>query len=102
MTAWRPFLKSRSLVVAISAGLFLLATGNIALARHHHHHHHKPVHGTGTSHDPIVRHPVHGTGSSHNPIVRVPVHGTGSSHNPIVNCPSGRGGGTGKCGYSPR
>jgi hypothetical protein len=29
-------------------------------------------------------HPVHGPGSSHNPIVRHPVHGAGSSHNPIV------------------
>jgi hypothetical protein len=36
--------------------------------------------------------PVHGPGTSHNPIVRVPhgpLHGAGSSHNPIVvpkNC----------------
>ena len=28
--------------------------------------------------------PVHGPGSSHNPIVYRPVHGPGSSHNPIV------------------
>ncbi|MBV8836300.1 MAG: hypothetical protein JO000_07165 [Alphaproteobacteria bacterium] len=28
--------------------------------------------------------PVHGPGSSHNPIVRRPKHGRGSSHNPIL------------------
>ena len=28
-----------------------------------------PVHGPGSSHNPIVYHPVHGPGSSHNPIV---------------------------------
>jgi hypothetical protein len=29
-----------------------------------------PVHGPGSSHNPIVRHPpLHGAGSSHNPIV---------------------------------
>jgi hypothetical protein len=28
-----------------------------------------PVHGQGSSHNPIVYHPVHGPGSSHNPIV---------------------------------
>lgn len=29
-----------------------------------------PVHGPGSSHNPIVRHPpLHGPGSSHNPIV---------------------------------
>jgi hypothetical protein len=35
-------------------------------------HQHKPtvpVHGPGSSHNPIVYHPVHGPGSSHNPIV---------------------------------
>jgi hypothetical protein len=39
--------------------------------------------------------PVHGPGSSHNPIVYHPVHGQGSSHNPIVVKP-GRGGS--RCG----
>ena len=42
--------------------------------RHHHHHHRTmsgkaPLHGPGSSHNPIVYHPVHGPGSSHNPIV---------------------------------
>src|SRR5690348_3876591 len=35
---------------------------------------HPPVHGPGSSHNPIVYHPVHGPGSSHNPIVYHPVH----------------------------
>lgn len=45
---------------------------------HHRRHHHKksaglgPVHGPGSSHNPIVYHPVHGPGSSHNPVI-VPV-----------------------------
>ncbi len=34
---------------------------------------HGPLHGPGSSHDPIVRHgPLHGAGSSHNPIVVPP------------------------------
>lgn len=42
---------------------------------------------------PIVYHPVHGQGSSHNPIVNPPpVHGPGSSHNPIVCVPGARPG----------
>lgn len=45
-----------------------------------------PVHGSGSSHSPIIKKPpVHGPGSSHNPIVsKPPVHGPGSSHDPIV------------------
>ena len=46
---------------------------------------HPPLHGPGSSHNPIVkRAPVHGPGSSHNPIVKRSLHGPGSSHNPIV------------------
>jgi hypothetical protein len=34
---------------------------------------------------------LHGSGSSHNPIVyHPPVHGQGSSHNPIVECSATR------------
>jgi hypothetical protein len=34
---------------------------------------HGPLHGPGSSHNPIVRHPpLHGPGSSHNPIVVPP------------------------------
>jgi hypothetical protein len=46
---------------------------------------HPPLHGPGSSHNPIIkRAPVHGPGSSHNPIVKRSLHGPGSSHNPIV------------------
>jgi hypothetical protein len=47
---------------------------------YHHHHHHHHHHPTMTSDGP----PLHGPGSSHNPIVYHPVHGPGSSHNPVV------------------
>jgi hypothetical protein len=69
--------------------LGLLITGAVRATAHEHHHqyhHHGPLHGTGSSHNPIAYHPVHGAGSTHNPIVYHPVHGSGSSHNPIV-CP---------------
>jgi hypothetical protein len=57
---------------------------------------HQPVHGPGSSHNPIVWHPpLHGPGSSHNPIVwHPPVHGPGSSHNPIVWHPPLHGAGS--------
>lgn len=42
-----------------------LLIGGIALAK-------EPVHGPGSSHNPIVYHPVHGPGSSHNPIIMPP------------------------------
>lgn len=47
------------------------------ISGNHHHHHH---HGSG----PFGTGPVHGPGSSHNPIVYHPKHGPGSSHNPII------------------
>jgi hypothetical protein len=65
--------------------LLTVATAGAVLA-HEDHHRHGPLHGTGSSHNPITYHPVHGPGSTHNPIVYHPVHGAGSSHNPIV-CP---------------
>jgi hypothetical protein len=51
---------------------------------------HPPLHGPGSSHNPIVAHgPLHGPGSSHNPIIQhPPLHGPGSSHNPIVVPPN--------------
>ena len=52
----------------------------------------RPVHGPGSSHNPIIVHPVHGPGSSHNPIIVHPVHGPGSSHNPIICWPGARPG----------
>jgi hypothetical protein len=51
-----------------------------------------PVHGTGSSHNPIIVHPVHGPGSSHDPIIVHPVHGAGSSHDPIICRPGARPG----------
>ena len=51
-----------------------------------------PVHGNGSSHNPIIVHPVHGPGSSHNPIIVHPVHGLGSSHDPIICRPGARPG----------
>jgi len=51
-----------------------------------------PVHGTGSTHDPIVNHPVHGPGSSHDPIIVQPVHGLGSSHDPTICVPGARPG----------
>lgn len=43
---------------------------------HRHPRHHKTTAGS--------RPPLHGAGSSHNPIVYHPVHGPGSSHNPVI------------------
>jgi hypothetical protein len=88
---------------AVSA-VAVLVVANVGIAWADHHHHgdqggatsNVPVHGPGSSHNPIVYHPVHGPGSSHNPIVYHPVHGPGSSHNPIVTTSSPRGGG--RCG----
>jgi hypothetical protein len=41
----------------------------------------------GHDRDDNDRPPLHGPGSSHNPIIYHPVHGPGSSHNPIVYHP---------------
>jgi len=49
-----------------------VATRSVRTAEHRTHQTHKPpLHGPGSSHNPIVYHPVHGPGSSHNPIVKV-------------------------------
>lgn len=84
-------------VAAASAVAVLLlgASSGAALAGHHHHHHCDNC-GSGSNQNPIIAQPgsglvnpgpppLHGPGSSHNPIVYHPVHGLGSSHNPIVN-----------------
>ena len=79
---------SSSFLAVLSAAVLLLVSGDAASA-------HKssgsgingPVHGQGSSHNPIVYRPVHGSGSTHNPIV-VPVH-----HKPPI-CP---GAGLPKC-----
>src|ERR1700730_10220319 len=41
----------------------------------------------GHDRDDYDRPPLHGPGSSHNPIIYHPVHGPGSSHNPIIYNP---------------
>src|SRR5262245_30943206 len=85
----RTIVSRLSLLAAAAATLALVCAGEaVAHGRHggggHGAGHTPPLHGPGSSHDPIVHHPVHGAGSSHNPIIFHPVHGPGSSHNPIV------------------
>jgi hypothetical protein len=76
MTTSLKTLKFTHLVVASAAAVLVAASVGIAWADHHHHGSDQdettskvPVHGPGSSHNPIVYHPVHGPGSSHNPIV---------------------------------
>jgi len=54
----------------LAVGIFFtLAATDLAAAHGHGQPSNPPVHGPGSSHNPIVYHPVHGPGSSHNPIV---------------------------------
>ena len=65
------------LTAASAVAVLVAANAGAAWAEHHHQHGSDsggmtskvPVHGPGSSHNPIVYHPVHGPGSSHNPIV---------------------------------
>ncbi len=87
-----------SLAAVLSAGAILLTAldGAQAISGYqggHGYNPHPPLHGPGSSHNPIVHRPVHGPGSSHNPIIYRPVHGPGSSHNPIIYHP-GHGSGS--------
>jgi hypothetical protein len=52
---------SLRLLAGCSVALLVASNTGVALA--------EPLHGEGSSHNPIVHHPVHGYGSSHNPIV---------------------------------
>jgi hypothetical protein len=61
---------SSSFLAVLSAAVLLLASGDTAPAAKKNSA--PPVHGTGSSHNPIVYHPVHGSGSTHNPIVYRP------------------------------
>jgi hypothetical protein len=61
-------LTSSSFLTVLSVAVLLLASGNTASAAKKNTA--PPVHGPGSSHNPIVYHPVHGQGSTHNPIVR--------------------------------
>ena len=64
---------SSSFLAVFSATVLLVVSGGIASAH------------SGNSGGSAINGPVHGPGSSHNPIVYRPVHGQGSTHNPIVH-----------------
>ena len=57
----------KKLFLLLASGAIVLGTCDLANAGSHGVG--GPVHGPGSSHNPIVYHPVHGPGSSHNPIV---------------------------------
>ena len=65
-------MQSSSFFAVLSAAGLLLVSGNATSAHSH------------KNSGPAINGPVHGPGSSHNPIVYRPVHGQGSTHNPIV------------------
>jgi hypothetical protein len=65
----------------VSALAIMLATASSAAPAGHNRHDNcsgncgsakppPPLHGPGSTHNPIVRHPLHGPGTSHNPIVK--------------------------------
>jgi hypothetical protein len=64
--------SSTSSIVVLLAGMFSTATFSASLADHHHHRHHGPLHGPGSSHNPIAYRPVHGPGSSHTRLFTIP------------------------------
>lgn len=71
---------AHALLAAFAAGALLFApVGAVAHGGHHHH-----DDGSSNGGSSFGNRPVHGPGSSHNPIVYHPVHGQGSSHNPII------------------
>jgi hypothetical protein len=98
MTRGSVFTKSVLVTVAFAGSLALSAAVSGALARDSDHDrggdrdhsgnsdHDGDHHDGDHQHKPTVpvHGPLHGPGSSHNPIVYHPVHGPGSSHNPIV------------------
>lgn len=71
--------KSRStgslFTAAVAAGILFLASAGGALA-HHHHRHHGGGWASGSSGGPFGTGPVHGPGSSHNPIISHPAQST--------------------------
>jgi hypothetical protein len=70
--------KFVTIVAAFTAAILPALSSEIAFAAGH----------TDTNKSTESSPPLHGPGSSHNPIVYHPVHGPGSSHNPIVrHCP---------------
>jgi hypothetical protein len=69
-----------SLVAASATAVWLGASLGTALAGSH----------QGNNRSNMSPPPLHGPGSSHNPILRHPLHDPGSSHNPIVKTGSGK------------
>jgi hypothetical protein len=67
-------LSRRVTVLGASVVLIVLSAVPGWSGGHHHHHgdsaYSPPLHGPGSSHNPIVRHPLHGPGTSHNPILK--------------------------------
>jgi len=56
-------------ILLASTAIALAAAGSADARGGHGHSSSPPLHGPGSSHNPIVYHPVHGPGSSHNPIL---------------------------------
>ncbi len=77
---WLILVRSASVAVLLGA-----ANSGGAFAGHHHN-----GGGNDSSGSVTFEPPLHGPGSSHNPVVYHPVHGSGSSHNPIVQTGSGK------------
>jgi hypothetical protein len=77
----RPKVSTFACVAAASAFAVMVAANSGSVLAHEDHHHSGDSNSGGTT----SKVPVHGPGSSHNPIVYHPVHGPGSSHNPIVS-----------------
>ncbi len=71
-------LSIKALAALLAAGAISLAASTAGYA------HGGGSHGGSNSGGNSTAQPVHGPGSSHNPIVYHPVHGPGSSHNPIL------------------
>jgi hypothetical protein len=115
MTAHPTFGNTFRLVAALAAGVLLVATADVAFARssggsdhgdrdhdgdhhdhgdwghdgdHHHHHHQVPVHGPGSSHNPVVYHAPHPAGLMGQEAVK----GLKPDKVKVIPC---RGGGTG-------
>jgi hypothetical protein len=63
------------LAVAVAAGVLFLGSAGGALA-HHHHHHHGDGWASGNNDGPLGTGPVHGPGSSHNPLIYHPAQST--------------------------
>ena len=82
----------------LAVGLVILVVTGAQAKDSAHRQNTDPVHGTGSSHDPIVYHPVHGTGSSHNPIINPTVRDHRGDNAPPEAPPQCGSFGFGDCG----